>query len=269
MLSTLKTIIVENFLWNGQARHLAIFELQKTVRGAVLGWLWLFVKPIMYLGTFWFALELGLRANRVVADYPFLLWLACGLIPWFYISDMLGTGANIYNRYSYLINRVNFPSSVIPTFFGLSRLIVFAVSLVVAIIVMSICGFPPTLYALQVPFIALAMFLFFFFFSLMTSPLSAISKDFKNLISALSLPIFWLSGVIFNFTTIDIPWIKWLFVFNPVSFLVTAFRAALCDHYWIWEKPEFLIGFGAVFLLTFVCALGVHHRLGGEVADAF
>ncbi|MDR1184774.1 MAG: ABC transporter permease [Coriobacteriales bacterium] len=269
MFNTLKAIIVENFQWSGQARRLAVFELQKTVRGAVLGWFWLFIKPIMFIGTFWFVLELGLRANRTVGDSPFLLWLACGLIPWFYISDMLSAGSNVYNRYSYLIDRMNFPASVIPTFFSLSRFIIFVISLVIAIIVMLICGFPLTLYALQVPFIALAMFIFFILFSLMTSPLSAISKDFKNLIRALSMPIFWLSGVIFNFAAIDIPWIKWLFIFNPVSFLVTSFRAALCDHYWIWEKPEFLAGFGAVFLLTFICALGMHHRLGGEVADAF
>jgi teichoic acid transport system permease protein len=133
---------------------------------------------------------------------------------------------------------------------------------------MFICGFPLTIHALQIPFIALAMFIFFIFFSLMTAPLSVISKDFRNFIKALSRPIFWLSGVIFNFSSIDISWLKWLFVFNPVSFLVTSFRAALCDHYWIWEKPEFLAGFGAVFLLTFICALGIHHRLGGEVADA-
>jgi teichoic acid transport system permease protein len=113
-----------------------------------------------------------------------------------------------------------------------------------------------------------AMFVFFIFFSLMTSPLSAISKDFKNLIRAISLPIFWLSGVIFNLSTIEVPWVKWIFIFNPVSFLVTAFRAALCDHYWIWTKPEFLAGFGLVFLLTMVCALAAHRRLGWEVADA-
>jgi teichoic acid transport system permease protein len=269
MFSTLRSIIVENFRWRSQAGRLAIFELQKVVRGAVLGWFWLFVKPLVYIGTFWFVLQLGLRADRFIGDgVPFLLWLACGLVPWFYMADMIGAGAHVYKRYSYLINRVNFPSSVIPTFFSLSHLIVFVISIVIVILVMLISGFPLTIYALQLPLITLAMFVFFIFFSLMVSPLSAISKDFANLIAAIGLPIFWLSGVIFNLNAIEIPWVKWIFIFNPVSSFVTAFRAALCDHYWIWERLDLLGGFGVVFLLTAVCALVIHHRLGGEVSDA-
>jgi teichoic acid transport system permease protein len=269
MFSTLWSVIVENFSRSAQIRRLAVFELQKTVRGAVLGWVWLFIRPIIYIGTFWFALEIGLRADRVTGDAPFLLWLSCGLIPWFYISDMLGGGSNVYGRYSYLINRVNFPMSVIPTFYSLSHFIVFLISMVILIVVMLICGYPLTLYALQVPFIAVIMFVFFNLFSLMTSPFSAISKDFKNLIKAVSLPIFWLSGIIFNFATIDIPWLKWIFAFNPVSFFVTSFRAALCEYYWLWDKPDLLVCFSAVFLLTLICAMGVHHRFAGRVADAF
>ncbi|MDR1082892.1 MAG: hypothetical protein LBL27_03370, partial [Coriobacteriales bacterium] len=175
MFKILRMIVVENFQWRSQTARLAIFELQKTVRGAVLGWFWLFVKPLIYIGTFWFVLELGLRADRFVSDnVPFLLWLACGLIPWFYMSSMLGGGSDVYRRYAYLINRVNFPSSVIPSFFSLSHFIVFAITLVAMIVVMLMCGFPLTIYALQLPFIAVAMFVFFIFFSLMTSPLSAI-----------------------------------------------------------------------------------------------
>jgi teichoic acid transport system permease protein len=268
MFKTLKSIIIDNIEWRSQIWRLAIFELQKVVRGAVLGWFWLFIKPLTYIGVFWFALEIGLRAGRTVGDYPFIIWLACGIIPWFYMSDMIGAGANVYKRYAHLINRVSFPAAVIPSFFSLSHFIIFAVSLVILMIALPISGFSLTLHILQVPLIALLMFLFFIFFSLMISPLSAISKDFANLIQTLGLPVFWLSGVIFNIDVIAVPWIKWVFMFNPVSFFVTSFRAALCDHYWIWEKPELLYGFGAVFLITFILALLCHHRLGREVADA-
>jgi teichoic acid transport system permease protein len=268
MLKTIASIIIDNITWRSQIVRLAIFELQKVVRGAVLGWFWLFVKPLTYIAVFWFALEIGLRADRVVGDTPFILWLSCGLIPWFYISDMIGAGANVYKRYSYLINRVSFPAAVIPTFFSLSHFIIFGISLLVLIIIMPIVGIFPTLHILQVPLIALLMLLFFIFFSLMVSPLSAISKDFANLVQTMHLPVFWLSGVIFNISGITIPWVQWLFMFNPVSFFVTAFRAALCENYWIWEKPELILGFGIVFLLTLVFALLSHHRIGKEVADA-
>ncbi|MDR3037144.1 MAG: ABC transporter permease [Coriobacteriales bacterium] len=268
MLGMLQSIILENVKWRNQIGRLALFDLQKTVRGAVLGWLWLFVKPITYISVFWFALEIGLRANRSIGDFPFLLWLACGLIPWFFMSDMLGGGSNVYKRYAYLITRVSFPSSVIPSLYSVSCFIIFAISLVALIAGMYIGGFPLTIYALQIPFIAIVMLLFFVLFSLMTSPLAAISKDIANLLKAVRQPIFWLSGIIFNTSTVGIPWLQWFFAFNPVSFFATAFRAALCEKYWLWERPEILICFGLVFALTLICALQFHRRLGWEVADA-
>jgi teichoic acid transport system permease protein len=268
MWETLKTMVLDNVRWRAQIAHLALFELHKTVRGAVLGWIWLFVKPVTYVLVFWFALSIGLRAERTIGDYPFLAWLVCGLVPWFFMSDMLGAGSNVYKRYSYLINKVTFPIAVIPTFYALSHLIIFGVSLVAVMIAFPIFGFPLTIYALQVPLITVLMFVFFVLFSFMTSPLSAISKDFANFVKTLHLPIFWLSGVIFNIDGIDIPWVQWLLAYNPVSFIVTAFRAALCEHYWIWERPEVLVPFVEVFLLMLVAALLLHHRLGREVADA-
>jgi teichoic acid transport system permease protein len=261
-------MFLDNARWRGQILHLALFELHKTVRGAVLGWIWLFVKPITYILVFWFALGVGLRAERIIGDYPFLIWLVCGIVPWFFMSDMLGGGSNVYKRYSYLINKVTFPIAVIPTFYAFSHLIIFGVSIVVVIIALPIFGFPLTLYALQVPLITVLMFVFFVFFSIMASPLSAISKDFANFIKTLNLPIFWLSGVIFNIRNVDIPWVQWVFSYNPVSFFVTSFRAALCEHYWMWERPELLVAFAEVFLATFICAVIFHHRLGREVADA-
>ena len=63
MLNTLATILKDNWQWRKQIGHLAIFELMKQARGAVLGWAWLAVKPIVFIAVFWFALEIGLRAG--------------------------------------------------------------------------------------------------------------------------------------------------------------------------------------------------------------
>ena len=267
MFGTIKTIILENIWWRNQIRHLAIVELQKTIRGTVLGWLWLFIKPIMYIAVFWFALEVGLRADRIIGNYPFIIWLAIGIISWFYMQDAIGVGSNLYKRYSYLINRVSFPPSVIPSFYNFSNLIVFSISMIVLIALMAVFGETPSIHALQVPILALMMFVFFILFSLMTSPIAAISKDFANLTKALTMPVFWVSGVIFSIDSIDIPWLKWVFAFNPVSFFVTAYRDALLGHTWVWERPDILPIFGLVLLFTFVMALQVHRRLGWEVAD--
>jgi teichoic acid transport system permease protein len=267
MFKTLKQIVRENWAMRAQIWHLAVVDIQKNVRGAVLGWFWLFVKPIVYISVFWFALELGLQGSRTVGDYPFLYWLAVGLIPWFFLSSALVGGANVYKTYPYLVNRVQFPLSVISTFYILSAFIIFIVSFVVMLVIALIFRVPVTIYWLQIPVLIVLMFLLAVFWSIMASPLAALSKDFRELLKALSLPLFWLSGTIFNIENINIPGISTVLHLNPVAFFASSFRAALCDQYWVWEKPEIVWPFLVVFLIIFLLALRNYSSLSKVVSD--
>ncbi len=267
MLATLREIFQENWKWRRQILNLAVIDLRKTVRGAVLGWAWLFIKPLTYILVFWFALELGLRAGSSTSDYPYILWLSSGLIPWFFMQSILNTGSNVYRRYPFLINRIHFPLSAISNFYALSELIVFLCLMSGLLLVCLVTGVGLTVYALQLPFIWMMMFFFWVCFSVMTSPLSAISKDFSNLLKAFSTPLFWVSGIIYDVANLDIPLLHHIMAFNPITFFATANRAALCEKFWIWERPEFLLPFLLVFALTALAALRNYHALRKDVAD--
>ena len=101
----------------------------------------------------------------------------------------------------------------------------------------------------------------------MFSELTAFSKDLANLIKALTTPLFWLSGVIFNIKAVDIEAIQIVMQFNPVTFFCSIVRDALCDKMWFWEDPNLCSGFAVVFIVTFVLSLFVYKRLNQEVAD--
>jgi teichoic acid transport system permease protein len=269
MIKALVQMCQENFAWRHQIGNLAITDLIKTCRGAVLGWSWLLIKPLTYIGVFWFALDIGLRAGGAGGEYPYILWLASGLIPWFFMQDMLSSGSNVYKRYSYLVNKISFPLSAISSFYVLSGFIVFVASMLILILVAVLAGVSLTIHVLQLPFIAVFMYIFFVLWSILTSPLSALSKDFHNLIGALTTPIFWLSGIIFDVSQLGIPVVQQILAYNPVTFFATAIRASLCDRYWLWEQPAFLLPMCAVFLVIFALSTVVYGRLNREVADAF
>ena len=270
MFSTLATIIKDNWQWRKQIGHLAIFELMKQARGAVLGWAWLAVKPIVFIVVFWFALEIGLRAGSADAAHPYFVWLVAGLIPWFYMSDMFSTGSDVLHRYSYLVNKVKFPLSGISTLYSLSTLIVNAVLFVILFVIYAAYGMPWDIYLIQVPILMLLMFVFWDMFSILTSQLSGISKDFGQLMKALSQPLFWLSGILFNMNVLETSGFGWaanVMLFNPVTFFVTAFRDALCDKRWFWEDPVFFGCFVAVFVATLVSMVLVYRHFHEEVSD--
>ena len=267
MFATLKEICLENWQWRKQIFNLAKIDMLKICRGTTLGWAWLFIKPLMYIAVFWFALELGLRAGRTTGDYPYILWLSAGLIPWFFMQSMINTGANVYKRYPFLVNRIHFPLSAISTFYALAQFFIFLALMCGLIVVCLITRTELTIYALQLPFIAVIMLIFFILFSIMVSPLSAISKDFSNLLKALSTPLFWISGIIYNVASIDIPAVHVVMAFNPITFIATANRAALCDKFWLWESPQLLAPFAIVFLVTLTLAVLSYRRLRKDVAD--
>jgi len=268
-LSTLLNILKEKWEWRRQITNLGVFDLTKRARGAVLGWAWFFAKPAVYIFVFWFALEIGLRAGNSssATGAPYILWLMSGLIAWFYMQDMINQGSDVYHRYSYLVNKIKFPISGIPTIFNISTMIVQLGLVIVLLIVYFACGQPLDLYLLQLPLAIFLMFIFFDMFCILTSLLSALSKDFKNLVQTLSTPLFWLSGIIFDVFALGIDWLTTLLMFNPVTFFATMYRCALYDKVWIWERPEALIGMAVVFAVTLVATILTYRRTHEEVAD--
>jgi len=272
LLETLRTIVSDNWEWRGQIARLAVFELKKQARGAALGWIWIAVKPLVFVFVFWFALEIGLRAGRADpnATYPYFVWLVSGLIPWFFMADMLSPGSDVLHRYKYLVNKVKFPLSGISTLFTLSTLFVNVVLFIILFCIYAAYGMPFDIYLLQVPILLILMAVFWDMFSIFTSQLSGMSKDFGQLISALKQPFFWLSGIIFNMSIIaetSIGWVADLMVLNPVTFFAYAFRDAFCEKVWFWEDPMFIGGFAIVFAITFILMLVTYKHLSEEVAD--
>lgn len=269
MLSTLTTILRDNWEWRKQIGRLAIFELVKKSRGAVLSWAWFFIKPAMYIFCFWFALDVGLRVGSGGAEGapPYILWLCAGLIPWFFMQDMLGAGIDVLHRYPYLVNKVKFPLSGISTIFTSATMLVQFMLMIVLFAIYFACGMPLDAYLLQVPILLLMMFVFWDIVSLLFSQLSAMSKDVANLMHAMSTPFFWLSGVIFDVNSIHIGWIQTILHLNPITFFVSAFRGAFYDKTWFWDNHVACAGFVIAFAVTLVLALLVYKKLNKEVAD--
>ena len=165
-MSTFIGIIKDHLQYRHQIFKLAIADLKKTYRGAALGWMWAIIKPAVTIFVYWFTFEIGLRAGKPVNGFPFFLWLIAGVIPWFYMSSMITSGTDSIRRYSYLVTKMKFPISTIPTFVSISKFIVHIFLMIITILIFVLMGRSPTIYILQLPFYMLLNLLFFTIFSL-------------------------------------------------------------------------------------------------------
>lgn len=250
-----------------QITKLAKSDIIRTYRGAALGWMWAIIKPAISIFVYWFVFAIGLRGGKPIGGYPFFLWLIAGIVPWFYMSDMLTSGMKCIGRYSYLVTKMKFPISIIPTFISLSKIMVNMALLIFVIIIYIGMGYPPDIYILQLPIYIFLMFVFFTVLTLFTSLLAVISKDFSNLLKSLVKAIFWLSGVMWNIDTLNIDWLKKALMFNPVTFLSNGVRNCFINKVWIWEQPKRLLYFGIVFIITLLLSLWAYKKLEKEIPD--
>lgn len=267
-MKTIKTIFKEHFQWRNQIFKLAKSDIIKTYSGAALGWAWALIKPTVTIFVFWFAFSYGIRGGgQAVEGYPYVLWLIAGMIPWFYMSDMITQGAGAILKYKFLVTKMKFPVSTIPTFVGFSKFAVHLCLFVITLLIFAVCGYFPDQYMLQLPIYMLLMLAFFIAWGLFSSMLSAMSKDFLNLVKAFTTPIFWLSGIMWDVNTIDIPWLQTVLMFNPVTYIASGYRNVFIYKVWIWEQPQPLVYFLIVLLIMELLAMWSYKKLIHEIPD--
>lgn len=267
MIETFKLIIEEHKAFSKQIGKLAKSDLIKTYRGAALGWAWALVKPLITLFMFWFGFTVGLRHGKPINGYPYFLWLLAGFLPWFYMRDMIPGGADCIRKYSHLVTKIKFPISIIPTFTSLSHLVVHIVLCVITFGLFVLWGYKPDIYLLQIPFYMLLMFAFFEVWSLFAGMLSAMSKDFLNLVKSFTQALFWLSGVIYDVNNIVNPTIRTILKFNPVTVISSGYRKAFIYKVWFWEDKIELLGYATTFTIMLLLAVWTYKRLRKEIPD--
>lgn len=267
MIETIRTIIKEHIVYKDQIIMLAKSDLIKTYRGAALGWAWAIIKPMVTLFVFWFAFSVGLRSGKPIAGYPFFLWLVAGMLPWFYMQELITGGAGCIRKYNHLVTKMKFPVSIIPTYFNLSHLITHLILLFVTIVLFMLFGYMPDKYYLQIPIYMLMMFVFFVVWSLLAGLLSAISKDFQNLVVAFSSAIFWMSGILYDVDKIRHGWVRLLLKFNPVTVISSGYRKAFIYKKWFFEDKVEILCYCITLALFMIAALWAYRKMRKEIPD--
>ena len=247
--------------------YLSKIDLVRTYRGATLGWFWAIFKPSFAIFVYYFTFIIGLKVSKDIFGYPYFLWLTVGIVPWFFIRDILQQGVESILKYHYLVTKVKFPVSIIPTFSTLSNFIIHIILLILVFMCFLISKTKLSFYILQLPIYTILMFIFFNFLNLLLSSLSAISRDFCSFIKSFTTAIFWLSGIIYDIENIDIPILKKLFYFNPITFIVNGYRNCFIKHIWIWEQPIQFIIFAVMTIILILISTWIYKKVKKDIPD--
>ena len=246
---------------------LAKNDFKTKYAGSYLGIVWAFIQPIVTILVYWFVFSVGLKAGTV-SDYPFVLYLASGIVPWFFFQDALNGGTNALIEYNYLVKKVVFKISILPIVKIISALFVHVFFVVFALILCACYGYTPSLYTLQIIYYSICTFLLVLGLVYATSAIVIFFRDLTQIISIFLQVGVWLTPIMWDINMLSShPWLIKLFKLNPMYYVVTGYRDSMLGHVGIWNHASWTIYFWVVTILLFGLGSVIFKRLKPHFAD--
>ena len=215
---------------------LTLRELKARYRGSVLGFLWTFLNPTLWMLVY--ALIFGTFMKQDIPNYTFFMFV--GLLPWICFSTTIGSGASTISDRRDLLTKVRFPAQVLPTTVVLTNLINYLLALPLMVALGAFCGIPLTVHALAFPLILLAQTVFTAALLFIVSALNVAFRDLQHIVNNILTLVFFATPIIYTPQMIEhssvATWIKDLLIYgNPMAVLTIAYQRIFYDHRW----PDF------------------------------
>ncbi|MFR0779314.1 MAG: ABC transporter permease [Zhenhengia sp.] len=217
--------------------------------GSYLGITWAFVQPIVVVLIYWFVFEVGFK-SAPMEDFPFLLWLIAGIIPWFFFNESLMNATNSLIEYSYLVKKVVFKISILPIVKIMSAFYVHIFFIIFANIVYLLYGYAPSIYIIQCLYYSLCTFILVLGISYATSAIVVFFKDLGQIVNILLQFGMWMTPIMWSYDMMPQN-LQRVLKINPMYYIVEGYRDTFIRHVWFWERYNQTIYFWSITLCLF------------------
>lgn len=247
-----------------------IFNLSKNdfktkYAGSYLGVFWAFVQPVISVLIYWFVFQVGFK-SAPVKDFPFVLWLIVGMIPWFFFSESLLNATNSLIEYSYLVKKVVFKISILPMIKTISALFVHVFFVIFTIFLYYLYGQYPTIHIIQIIYYSFCTFCLVLSISYITSAIIPFFKDFGQLINIFLQVGMWMTPIMWSYDMIPKGY-QWILKINPMYYIVEGYRDAFINHVWFWHRYNQTIYFWSITLMLFIVGFIIFKKLKPHFSD--
>lgn len=259
-----------DFLKAVSLSRMLIFELTKRdvqarYLGSYLGMVWVFLQPTVTILIFWFVFEVGFK-SMPIDNYPFVLWLVTGILPWFFISDSISNATNSIIDNAYLVKKVVFRVSILPVTKILSALYIHIFFIGVLFSMFYIYGYMPNIYNIQIVYYLFATIVLVLGVSWLTSALIIFLRDVGQVVAMFLQFGFWLTPI---FWSVKVLPAKYLLILklNPFYYIIEGYRNTFIYHRWFWQDVHLTSYFWLVTLLIFALGAFVFKKTRPHFAD--
>lgn len=253
-------IVNRRLIWN-----LSKNDFKTKYAGSFFGVLWAFVQPVVTVLLYWFVFQVGLRSGNT-NDVPFVLWLMCGLVPWFFFQDALMAITNSMIEYSYLVKKMVFQIDILPIVKVVSALFVHIFFIAFTIAIFCLMGYIPTVSSFQLIYYLFCSIVFVLGLGYATCALVLFFKDLSQIIQIFLQIGMWMTPILWNIEMLPSQFL-WIMELNPMYYIVTGFRDSLITHTWVWNRLDLTINFWLITIALFALGTYIYKKLKCHFAD--
>lgn len=198
-------------------------DLKSRYKGSVLGFLWMFLNPLLQLAVYTAVFSTIMR----MGIEQFYLFLFVALVPWIFFSTCLSAGTTVIFSQQDMVKKIYFPREVLPLAFTVSQFVNMLLSFLVIFAVLLCSGRGISLPALlYLPLVMLAEFLLALGVVYAVSALNVYFRDLEHILGIVSMAWMYLTPVLYPMDMVPEGYAG-LFSLNPMTGIVTSYREIL------------------------------------------
>jgi lipopolysaccharide transport system permease protein len=241
-------------------RLLALRDIRLRYRQTALGIGWAVLQPLLPMLIFAAVFS---RLHFDTGGIPYPLFVFSGFAPWIFIGNAVTNASPTFVNNFEMINKVYFPRAVLPMAVVAALALDGAVAVLCAVALSAWYGYGPVWSWLLLPLVGMVAVMVAMAAAVAAASLTAVLRDIKNAIpflvqlwmyaSPVLYPVEWIPSALRRFAG-----------FNPITGLLTAFRACLFGVAPDWE---ILAQSGISIVMLMVAAVEIFRRLEADLAE--
>ncbi len=235
-------------------------------QGSILGIVWNFLQPALYITILYYVFTLGFRPSVETEGLPFGLYLASGMISWMFFSSNLTAITNIFKTYAFLVKKINFDLSILPLIKIASASITHFFLLFLLLILAWRGDYPPGWHSLQLIYYYSCTVILLIGSGLLTASANIFIKDTQNLIFLLTQFGMWLTPIFWKIETFP-PQHRWIFKANPAYYLINGYRDSITGKAYFWDYPTWTLYYLCISFLFLIMGTYFYKKLRPHFAE--
>ena len=169
-----------------------------------------------------------------------------------------------------LVSKMKFPVTVLPSIKIYGNLYSYWTMMAFGVFLMFTNGIYVSISWIQFIYYFICMIALMFAVGIFNSTVSVLIRDWHITLQSILRMLFYMSGVLFNFTTSNFPaFLVRLLELNPFYYVLNGMRESLLNKGWIWQQPNvnLTIVFWLFVLIVMIVGSYLHNKFRSHFVD--